>query len=148
MRCRALAASPIWILTCSECSCSVVANCFFLLPCVLAGVATSSMLMAITAQHALEQGYWSEGDFRRRVSRRGSVGKQVDELPPTFWCAISILIWKIRETPENWKVVDGLPLQGGSQLAVDTTLVSALRGDGSARAGAHRTDAVALIAAR
>ena len=35
-------------------------------------------------------------------------------------------------------VVDGLPLHGGSQLAVDTTMVSALRGDGSARAGADR----------
>ena len=45
-------------------------------------------------------------------------------------------------------VVDGLPRHGGSQLAVDTTLVSALRGDGSARAGADRRDGVALIAAR
>ena len=45
-------------------------------------------------------------------------------------------------------VVDGLPLHGGSQFAVDTTLVSALRGDGSARAGADRRDGVALIAAR
>ena len=44
-------------------------------------------------------------------------------------------------------VVDGLPLHGGSH-AVDTTLVSALRGDGSARAGADRRDGVALIAAR
>ena len=78
----ALAACPtcritIWILTCSECCCSVVSNCLFLLPCVPAGVAISSMLMAITAQRALELGYWPEGDFRWRVSRRGSVGRQV-----------------------------------------------------------------------
>ena len=33
-------------------------------------------------------------------------------------------------------VADGLPLFGGAQLAVDTTLVSALHCDGSARAGA------------
>ena len=36
-------------------------------------------------------------------------------------------------------VADGLPLFGGAQLAVDTTLVSALRGDGSARSGAGRS---------
>ena len=40
-------------------------------------------------------------------------------------------------------VDDGLPLHGGSQLAVDTTLVSLLRRDGSARAGAGRRDGVA-----
>ena len=33
-------------------------------------------------------------------------------------------------------VVDGLPLHGGAQLAVDTTLVSALYCDGTARRGA------------
>ena len=43
---------------------------------------------------------------------------------------------------------DGLPLDGGSQLVVDTTLVSALRGDMSSRAGADWRDGVALIAAR
>ena len=48
----------------------------------------------------------------------------------------------------------GLDLQrrrrpgGGWALAVDTTLVSALRGDGSARTGAARRDGVALAAAR
>ena len=45
-------------------------------------------------------------------------------------------------------VADGLPLYGGAQLAVDTTLVSALRGDGSARSGAGDRDGVALTRAR
>ena len=45
-------------------------------------------------------------------------------------------------------VVDGLPLHGVSQLAVDTTLVSPLRGDGLARAGAAGRDGVTLTAAR
>ena len=45
-------------------------------------------------------------------------------------------------------VADGLPLFGGAQLAVDTTLVSVVRGDGSARTGAARRDGVALAAAR
>ena len=45
-------------------------------------------------------------------------------------------------------VVDGLPLFGGAQLAVDTTVVSALRGDGSARRRAAQQDGVAAEAAR
>ena len=45
-------------------------------------------------------------------------------------------------------VVDGLPLHGGAQLAVDTTLVSALHCDGTARRGAADRDGVALDEAR
>ena len=45
-------------------------------------------------------------------------------------------------------VVDGLPLHGGAQLAVDTTLVSTLHGDGRPRKGAADRDGVALLAAR
>ena len=41
-------------------------------------------------------------------------------------------------------VVDGLPLHAGVQLAIDTTLVGALRGDGTARRGAAVTDGVRL----
>ena len=44
-------------------------------------------------------------------------------------------------------VADGLPLFGGVQLAIDTTLVSDLRGDGSARHTASR-NGVALVDAR
>ena len=45
-------------------------------------------------------------------------------------------------------VVDGLPLQGGAQLAVDTTLVCALHADGRPRLGAAKHDGVALKVAR
>ena len=45
-------------------------------------------------------------------------------------------------------VADGFPLFGGAQLALDTTLVSALKGDGTARRGAADDDGVALEAAR
>ena len=45
-------------------------------------------------------------------------------------------------------VVDGLPLFGGAQFAVDSTLVSALHCDGNARRGAGDRDGVALVAAR
>ena len=45
-------------------------------------------------------------------------------------------------------VVDGLPFFGGSQLAVDATLVSALHANGQARRGAAQEDGAALITAR
>ena len=45
-------------------------------------------------------------------------------------------------------VADGLPLFGGAQLAIDTTLVSAIRQDGTPRRGAATRDGVALTEAR
>ena len=45
-------------------------------------------------------------------------------------------------------VVDGLPLRGGAQLAVDTTLVCALHADGNPRRNAALEDGVALKAAK
>ena len=45
-------------------------------------------------------------------------------------------------------VADGLPLFGGAQLAIDTTLVSAIRQDGTPRRGAATRDGVALLEAR
>ena len=44
-------------------------------------------------------------------------------------------------------VADGLPLHGGAELAIDTTLVSALTRDGTTRPGADRHDGVALTEA-
>ena len=45
-------------------------------------------------------------------------------------------------------VADGLPLFGGAQLAIDTTLVSTLHCDGSARPGTVDNDGAVLVAAR
>ena len=45
-------------------------------------------------------------------------------------------------------LADGLPLFGGAQLAVDTTLVSALHCDGSAHSHAANVEGAALFAAR
>ena len=45
-------------------------------------------------------------------------------------------------------VVDGLPLRGGAQLALDTTLVCALHADGTPRRHAAQRDGVALQAAK
>ena len=44
-------------------------------------------------------------------------------------------------------VVDGLPLFGGRQLAIDTSLVGALHADGTARVRAANRDGVALLVA-
>ena len=44
-------------------------------------------------------------------------------------------------------IVDGLPLYGGAQLAIDATLVSAVTGTGVPHQGAARRDAVSLVAA-
>ena len=45
-------------------------------------------------------------------------------------------------------LVDGLPLYGGAQLAIDTTLVSPIRGDGTARPGTANIDGIILAQAR
>ena len=44
--------------------------------------------------------------------------------------------------------MDGLPLFGGSQLAVNATFVSALHANGQAPRGAAQEDGAALITAR
>ena len=45
-------------------------------------------------------------------------------------------------------LVDGLPVYGGAQLAIDTTLVSPIRGDGTARPGTANIDGIILAQAR
>ena len=45
-------------------------------------------------------------------------------------------------------IADGLPLWRGAQLAIDTTLVSLIRVDGTARCHAAHRDGVALEEAR
>ena len=45
-------------------------------------------------------------------------------------------------------VAEGLPLYGGAQLAVDTTLLSAHHCDGTATPGAAHVDGAALVVAR
>ena len=42
-------------------------------------------------------------------------------------------------------VADGLPLFNVAQLAIDTKMVSALRGDGTARRGAQHTSGTAIM---
>ena len=54
-----------------------------------------------------------------------------------------IWIWRLQilEMPERLEIVgDGLPLFGGAQLAIDTSLISTLHCDGTARLGTADTD--------
>ena len=53
-----------------------------------------------------------------------------------------------RDTRRLEVVADGLPLFGGAQLAIDTTLVSAVRSDGPPRRGCAGHDDAALVQAR
>ena len=59
-----------------------------------------------------------------------------------------IWIWRSQTglTRDGLRQSTGLPLFGGAQLAIDATIVSTLRGDGSARRGASVEDGVALTA--
>ena len=52
----------------------------------------------------------------------------------------------MEDVSKLWRMA--FPCLEGAQLALDTTLVSALRGDGTARRGAADVDGVALEAAR
>ena len=103
------------------------------------------MLLAITERaHVL--GFLAEG--RKRSGECG--GRE-----PGGWVVTNVFVRDVDLDLHNAGdarrlevVADGLPLFGGAQLAVDTTLVSVLRGDGSARTGAARRDGVPLAAAR
>ena len=58
-----------------------------------------------------------------------------------------LLFDDVQDFDVRWEV-DGLPLFAGAQLAVDTTLVSALHANGEPHRGAAAEDGVALVAAR
>ena len=103
---------------CSACSSCVASANHYPSPSACALVAVSSNFVATTAQPAL-------GLDQRDGTRHGP------------------------ESSKRTRVVaDGLPLDGGAQLAVDTALVSALRGDGSPKSGAGDRDGVALTRAQ
>ena len=108
------------------------------------------MLVAITAQHVHELGRWVDEVMRWRMWPLASVGKQEAVSQPMLSCAIWTSTNRMAGMAGDLEiVVGGLPLFGGAQLAVDTTLVSTLHGDdGSARRRAADEDGVALAAAR
>ena len=107
------------------------------------------MLLAITAQRAHVLGFLAEGNTQWRVWRQRFVGKLAGGVATNVFVRdLDLDVHNAGDARRLEVVADGLLLFGGAQLAVDTTLVSVLRGDGSARTGAARRDGVALAAAR
>ena len=102
------------------------------LPCATAGVAFHLTLVAITVQLVRVPGFWR---ICREAGGRVTTNVQVRDLD---------LAAPHVDDASKWSLT--LPLWG--QLAVDTTLVSALRADGSCRRRAAQYDGLAAEAAR
>ena len=100
---------------------------------MLADVAVSLTPMAIIAQHVPVPGCWVAEVLRWKVPLPESAERQVAESAQMFLCG-------------TWTSLEDARIHGGAQLAVDTTLVSALHGDGRPRRGASERDGVALLA--
>ena len=114
-----------------------------------AGVAVSSTLLATTAQRAVEAGVLGKRGYAlesvgARICReaRARVSTNV------FVRDMDLLAPNVQDARRLEIVAEGLPLHGGAQLAVDTTLVSAHHCDGTARHGAAHIDGAALVVAR
>ena len=99
-----------------------------------ADVAANSIHLAIIVQHALRQGSLG-GRFFWNVRRHRCAGKQVPGWRRTFSTAILDLA--------EFKT-DGFFWFQGAQFAIDTTMVSPFRRDGTTRRGAARRPGVAL----
>ena len=111
-------------------------------------MATHSTSLATTALLVLGQGFWAKGEFAlesvlARVCREAGGRVTTNVLLRELDGLMNEADGRRLEV-----VADGLPLFGGAQLAVDTTVVSALRSDGTAIPRAAHTAGVALEAAR
>ena len=112
-------------------------------------MAVYSTLLAIIEQRAHGQGFWAKGVTLWKAWWHDYAVKRAIVLRRTFWSRNWTLLGVPTADGRRLEVVvDGLPLHAGVQLAIDTTLVGALRGDGSARRGAADADGVALVVAR
>ena len=119
-------------------SCADACTCPSLCPCVPADVAANLTNLAIIVQRAPWQGCWREGATRWRSLRSKCAERLELEFPPNStsgtwtWLSSTILDGRRLEV-----VADGLTLWHGAQFAIDATLVSPLRRDGSPRAADH-----------
>ena len=90
------------------------------------------------------------GHHRAACSRSGVLGRRGFSLESAAArvCRVDLGVPNAHDNRRLEVVADGLPLFGGVQLAVDTTLVSAIQGDGQPQRGAADRDGVALKRAR
>ena len=133
----------------SEFSCCAAFDCLFLSLCVPAGVASHKTPVATTAQPVRRPGCladrgWALESVAARICReaRGRVTTNV------MLRDLDMVLPNAADGRRLEVVADGLPLFGGAQLAVDTTLVCALRRDGNPTRNAVDEDGVALRRAR
>ena len=126
----------------SACFCCVASGFLYPCPVVPAGVAVHSIPVATAAQRAPWQGCWVQGVSHWSLPQRGRVSANV-RVQDMDLAAPNQLDNRRIEV-----VVDGLPLFHGAQLAVDTTLVSPLRRDGTPHPRCANVDCAALDTAR
>ena len=128
----------------SGCSSCAVCGSHCLYNRVPAGVAVPSTSLATTAQRAQMQGFWVAVNVAARVCWEAG-GRVRTNL------AVRDMDLGAHNHLDGRRleiVVDGLPLWGGSQLAVDTTMVSPLTREGVAHRGTATTNGKSLARAR
>ena len=119
-------------------------------PCLRspADVADHLILVAIIAQRVRWQECWSAEDFRWRTQPvcREAGGRVTTTFESKIWTPPPPLRQVDNRRVEV--VVNGLPLFRGAQLAIDTTTVSPVRSDGTARRQCATISGAALDQAR
>ena len=108
--------------------------------------AVSSTILATTAQRAAELECWAGGFCSGERGSSDEAGARVST--KVFVRDLDLLAPNVQDARRSEIVAEGLPLHGGAQLVVDTTLVSAHHCDGTARPGAAHIDGAALVVAR
>ena len=104
------------------------------------------MHLATTAQLALVLEFWGDEGSHWRVPPPESAGERVTT--NVFVRDLDVAVPNALDGRRLEVVADGLPLFGGAQLAVDTTLVSPLHADRSPHRHAADSDGAVLATAR
>ena len=96
----------------------------------LADVVVSSTAVATIEQRARKQGFWEQGDLHWSGQPHRCAEKEVVACPVRN---LDIEGGNPTDARRLEIVVDGLTIFDGAQLAIDTTMVSPLQRDGTAR---------------
>ena len=114
-------------------SCEDACTCPSLCPCVPADVAANLTNLAIIVLRAPWQGCWREGATRWRSLRPKCAGRLQLESTNLHVRNMDLAEFNNLDGRRLEDVADGFTLWHGAQLAIDTTLVSLFRRDGSPR---------------
>ena len=102
----------------------------------------------LCAQHAREQGCWEGVDLRLRARQFGFAGRVERQSGCERHGHMELALPNAHDARRLEVLVDGLPLYGGAQLAIDTTVVPPIWGDGIARLGTANIDGIIAQARR